>query len=91
MSDIFYPIRIYNLYTDIKFTYIYKMSSNTNTKLTSVKIIDRNYYEFKKVTLETDLTLQKFVNRAIDLFLKDSDFKDKVQQHETGGVKNSKF
>lgn len=91
MSDIFYPIDIYNLYIDIKFTYIYKMSNNTNTKLTSVKIIDRNYYEFKKMTLDTDLTLQKFVNRAIDLFLKDADFKDKVQQHETGGVKNSKF
>jgi hypothetical protein len=43
------------------------------------------------MTLDTDLTLQKFVNRAIDLFLKDADFKDKVQQHETGGVKNSKF
>ena len=62
------------------------MSNKTNTKLTSVKIIDRNYYEFKKVTLDTDLTLQKFVNRAIDLY-----FKDKVQQHETDGVKNSKY
>ena len=91
MSDIFYPIDIYNLYIDIKFTYIYKMSNNTNTKLTSVKIIDRNYYEFKKMTLDTDLTLQKFVNRAIDLFLKDMDFKNKVQQHETGGVKNSNY
>ena len=67
------------------------MSNKTNTKLTSVKIIDRNYYEFKNVTLDTDLTLQKFVNRAIDLFLKDSNFKDKVQQHETDGVKNSKY
>ena len=81
MSDIFYLIDIYKLYIDIKFTYIYKMSNNANTKLTSVKIIDRNYYEFKKMTLDTDLTLQKFVNRAIDLFLKDMDFKNKVQQH----------
>jgi hypothetical protein len=31
------------------------MSNNANTKLTSVKIIDRNYYEFKKMTLDTDI------------------------------------
>lgn len=62
-----------------------------NTKLTSVKIIDRNYHEFKKVTLSTDLTLQKFVNRAIDLFLRDVDFKNKIENHETGGIKNSKY
>ena len=67
------------------------MGKKQETKLTSVKIISKNYYEFKKLTINTDLTLQKFVNRAIDLFLKDADFKDKVQQHETGGVKNSKF
>lgn len=64
---------------------------NNNTKLTSVKIIDRNYHEFKRTTLSTDLTLQKFVNRAIDLFLKDNDFKSKIENHETGGIKNSKY
>lgn len=67
------------------------MDKNSNTKLTSVKIIDRNYHEFKRVTLSSDLTLQKFVNRAIDLFLKDTEFKSKIENHETGGIKNSKY
>lgn len=67
------------------------MSKEANTKLTSVKIIDKNYYEFKRVTLGSDLTLQKFVNRAIDLYLREHDFKSKIDIHETGGVKNSKY
>lgn len=67
------------------------MSKENNTKLTSVKIIDKNYYEFKKATLGSDLTLQKFVNRAIDLYLRQGDFKNKIDFHETGGVKNSKY
>jgi hypothetical protein len=61
------------------------------TKLTSVKIIKKNYLEFKKTTINTDLTLQKFVNRAIDLYMRDSDFREKVNSHETNGIKNSKY
>jgi hypothetical protein len=61
------------------------------TKLTSVKIIKKNYLEFKRRTVNTDLTLQKFVNRTIDLYMRDSDFREKVNFHETNGVKNSKY
>ena len=39
------------------------MGRKQETKLTSVKILEKNYYEFKKLTINTDLTLQKFVNR----------------------------
>jgi hypothetical protein len=61
------------------------------TKLTSVKIIKKNYLNFKKETLNSDLTLQKFVNRAIDLYLRDSEFKNKINNHETNNVRNSKY
>lgn len=64
---------------------------NEVTKLTSVKIIKKNYLEFKKSTINMDLTLQKFVNRAIDLYLRESEFKSKIDSHETGGIKNSKY
>ncbi len=67
------------------------MDNKEITKLTSVKILTDNYYNFKRATLSTDLTLQKFVNRAIDLYLNNEDFRNKVDTHETGGVKNSKF
>lgn len=67
------------------------MENQDSTKLTSVKIIKENYYDFKQQTLKTDLTLQKFVNRAIDLYLHDESFKNKIDTHDTGGIKNSKF
>lgn len=75
-----------------KYICIYKIfKMNDFTKLTSVKVIKKNYLEFKKTTVNVDLTFQKFVNRAIDLYLKDSDFKDKIDSHETEGIKNSKY
>lgn len=61
------------------------------TKLTSVKIVKKNYNDFKKTTVNSNITLQKFVNRAIDLYLRDSEFRQKIEIHETNGVRNSKY
>jgi hypothetical protein len=65
--------------------------SDTNIKLTSVKIIKKNYSDFKKKITNSDITLQKFVNRAIDLYIKQDDFKNMIDNHETTGAKNSKY
>jgi hypothetical protein len=67
------------------------MGRKQETKLTSVKILEKNYYEFKKLTINTDLTLQKFVNRCVDLYVKENEFKNKINSHETDGIKNSKY
>lgn len=67
------------------------MKHNVESKLTSVKIVKKNYSNFKKITSETDLTLQKFVNRALDLYLTDPEIKNKIDNHETCGLKKSKF
>jgi hypothetical protein len=64
---------------------------DNSAKLTSVKIIRKNYNEFRKLTVNMDLTLQKFVNRSIDLYLRDSEFREKLDKHETNGIKNSKY
>ena len=60
-------------------------------KLTSVNILKDVYIDFKKKTIDTDMTLQKIVNRTIDLYLKNNDFKDSINKHETLGLKSSKF
>ena len=60
-------------------------------KLTSVNIIKENYHKFKDITVNTDMTLQKLVNRTMDLYNKDENFKNKVDNHQTIEVKNSKF
>lgn len=61
------------------------------TKLTSVKVLKKNYTEFKKTTLNSDITFQKFVNRAIELYLTNEEFRNKIEIHNTGGIKNSKY
>ena len=60
-------------------------------KLTSVNILTNVYCEFKKNTVEIDMNLQKLVNRCVDLYTKNSQFKEMVDDHKTLGVKNSKF
>ena len=42
------------------------------TKLTSVKILNELYEKFKEE--DTDITLQKLVNRSMDLYLKDKKY-----------------
>ena len=60
-------------------------------KLTSVNILKGVYIDFKKKTIETDMTLQKIVNRSIDLYLKDENFRTKLDKHETLGLRSSKY
>ena len=50
----------------------------SDTKLTSVKIISELYSKFKVVAMKKEFTLQKLVNRSIDLYIVDSDFRDKI-------------
>ena len=49
-----------------------------DTKLTSVKIISELYNKFKIEAMKKEFTLQKLVNRSIDLYIADSDFRNKI-------------
>tara|TARA_Y100001963_G_scaffold148491_1_gene226459 strand:- start:1372 stop:1566 length:195 start_codon:yes stop_codon:yes gene_type:complete len=62
-----------------------------NTKLTSVKILKILYERFKVSTVNSDMTLQKLTNRAIDLYLENDEFKDKVEIHDNLTVSGSNF
>jgi hypothetical protein len=46
---------------------------NTETKLTTVKIIKGVYSNFKRVSFESDVTLQKLVNRTVERYVTDDD------------------
>ena len=50
------------------------------TKLTSVKILNELYEKFKKQ--DSNITLQKLVNRSMDLYLKDKNYKKLITEHE---------
>ena len=53
-----------------------------NTKLTSVKILQGLYNKFKLKTVNTEMTLQKFTNRSIDMYLNDEKFNQKIDSHD---------
>jgi hypothetical protein len=56
-------------------------------KLTSVKILQDLYKRFKVDALSDEFTLQKLVNRSMDLYILDNKFK--AQIHEWKNLKPS--
>ena len=51
-------------------------------KLTSVKIPRELYKKFKLNSLDDEFTLQKLVNRSMDLYVLDNKFKNKIQTYD---------
>jgi len=51
-------------------------------KLTSVKILKSLYKKFKSNTLDDEFTLQKLVNRSMDLYVVDDEFKTLIQKYD---------
>ena len=51
-------------------------------KLTSVKILKELYKNFKLQTLDDEFTLQKLVNRSMDLYVLDQQFKKEIQAYD---------
>ena len=51
-------------------------------KLTSVKILRELYKKFKLKSLDDEFTLQKLVNRSMDLYVLDSKFKKEIQSYD---------
>ena len=54
------------------------------TKLTSVKIIDDLYRNFKSKVVQNGFNLQKLVNRSIFLYNKDSGYRKKIFTTQSG-------
>ena len=61
------------------------------TKLTSVNILNDVYKKFKINTIDEDINLQKLVNRALDLYNNEPDFREKINNHTGLSETNSKF
>jgi len=49
-----------------------------NVKLTTVKLLDDLYKKFKISNLDDNFTLQKLVNRSMDLYVKDASFRKTI-------------
>jgi hypothetical protein len=60
-------------------------------KLTSVKVITELYKKFKNKTIDDEFTLQKLVNRSLDMFVYDEKFKNSVLKYQDLHQSGSKF
>ena len=49
-------------------------------KLTSVKLLDNLYKKFKIFNLDDNFTLQKLVNRSMDLYVHNDDFRKTINE-----------
>ena len=63
----------------------------SNTKLTSVKILENLYEKFKLDTVNTKMTLQKLTNRSVDKFLNDRKFKEEIETYDRLTASGSNF
>lgn len=63
----------------------------SETKLTSVNILDDVYKKFKIKSIEGSINLQKLVNRSLDLYNKDEKFRDVINNHNGLATTGSKF
>ena len=55
--------------------------ANSNLKLTSVKLVDHLFEDFKVSSIRYKFNLQKLANRAVHLYLTDEDFRKKIHSH----------
>ena len=60
-----------------------------NSKLTSVKILEDLYNNFKLKTVNTKMTLQKLTNRTIDLYLTDEQYKQQLETYDNLTISGS--
>ena len=51
-------------------------------KLTSVKLLDNLYKKFKISNLDDNFTLQKLINRCMDLYVHNGDFRKQINEWE---------
>ena len=64
---------------------------SVKTKLTSVHLIEDVYKKFKVNSIEGSLTLQKFVNRSLDLYNNDEEMRNKINYHNGLAASGSKY
>jgi len=62
-----------------------------NTKLTTVKIIKDIYSKFKRLSFDSNITLQKLVNRSVDKYIEDELFRTEINEYQNLQSSGSQF
>jgi len=67
------------------------MTNKAETKLTTVKIIKDVYSKFKRISFDSNITLQKLVNRSVDRYILDEDFRNEINNYTELEPSGSQF
>ena len=62
-----------------------------DTKLTTVKIIKDIYSKFKRLSFDSNITLQKLVNRSVDKYIEDDLFRTEINEYQNLQSSGSQF
>ncbi len=64
---------------------------DTKVKLTSVKVIESLYRDFKTKTVNSSMNLQKLVNRSMHMYLRENVIKENFETYDALYVSGSQF
>lgn len=67
------------------------MANKAETKLTTVKIIKNLYSSFKRISFDSNITLQKLVNRSVDKYIEDETFRNEINNYTELEPSGSQF
>jgi|TARA_B100000900_G_C20482730_1_gene676169 hypothetical protein len=62
-----------------------------DTKLTTVKIIKDIYSSFKRISFDSNITLQKLVNRSVHKYNNEEEFRNEINTYEELQPSGSQF
>lgn len=62
-----------------------------DTKLTTVKIIKDVYSKFKKLSFDSNITLQKLVNRSLNKYIEEDNFRNQINNYQNLHESGSQF
>jgi len=67
------------------------MANKSETKLTTVKIIHNLYSQFKRISFDSNITLQKLVNRSVTKYIEDEDYRNEINNYDKLQDSGSQF
>ena len=67
------------------------MANKAETKLTTVKIVKNLYSSFKRISFDSNITLQKLVNRSVDKYIEDESFRNEINNYTELEPSGSQF
>jgi hypothetical protein len=63
----------------------------THTKLTTVKIVKDVYSKFKQISFDSNITLQKLVNRSLSKYIDEEEFRTEINEYSELHASGSQF